>query len=319
MKIDQKPLAVVLGPTAVGKSHLALEMARAGKERMTWTAEIVSADALQIYKGMDIGTAKPSAYERSLVPHHMIDIVFPDEQYNAGRYEREATEAIDRIHGAGKVPLLVGGCGLYLKAVLHGLFQGPETDLELREELRQEAETHGEYYLHERLKEIDPETAQRLHHKDRPRLIRAIEVYLKTGVPISVLQKDHAFRKVRYRTRIIGLTRDRADLYSRIEKRVDSMIEEGLVAEVEGLLDSGYSENSTALQGLGYKQIVAALKGKSSLENAIHLLKKETRHYAKRQFTWFRQMGNIHWIDLGDCSSSEEALHEMKKVLAGLF
>jgi len=313
MNIDQKPLAVILGPTAVGKSHLALKLAQ------IWKTEIIGADALQIYKEMDIGTAKPSPHERSLVPHHMIDIVYPDEQYNAGRYEREAHEAIDRVHGTGKVPLLVGGCGLYLKAVLHGLFAGPETDQELRKQLQQEAETCGEYYLHEKLKGIDPETAQRLHHKDRSRLIRAIEVYIQTGVPISVLQRRHAFKQVRYQTRIIGLTRNRNDLYSRIEKRVDQMIEEGLIAEVEKLLDLGYSENSNALQCLGYKQIVALLKGKCSFEEAIQLLKTDTRHYAKRQFTWFRQVENIHWIDLGDCSSSEETLSKMKKVLADLF
>jgi tRNA dimethylallyltransferase len=302
MKIDPKPLAVILGPTAVGKSHLALKLAQ------DWGTEIVGADALQIYKGMDIGTAKPSVHERSLVPHHMIDIVYPDEPYNAGRYEREAREAIERVHRAGKVPLLVGGCGLYLKAVLHGLFAGPQTDLKLRKQLQQEADAHGEYYLYERLREVDPQTAERLHHKDRSRLIRAIEVYLLTGTPISVLQRRHSFQQVRYQTRIIGLTRDRADLYARIEKRVDQMIEEGLIAEVEKLLDLGYSEDSTALQGLGYKQIVAMLKGKYSFEDAVHLLKTDTRHYAKRQFTWFRQVENIHWIDLGDCSSSEEVL-----------
>lgn len=303
MNIDPKPLAVILGPTAVGKSHLALNLAQ------MWKTEIVGADALQIYKEMDIGTAKPSPHERSLVPHHMIDIVYPDEQYNAGRYEREAHEAIDQVHRAGKVPLLVGGCGLYLKAVLHGLFAGPETDQELRKQLQQEAaDAHDEYYLHEKLKGIDPETAQRLHHKDRSRLIRAIEVYIQTGVPISVLQRRHAFQQVRYQTRIIGLTRNRDDLYARIEKRVNQMIEEGLIAEVENLLDLGYSENSTALQGLGYKQIVALLKGKCSFEEAIQLLKTDTRHYAKRQFTWFRQVENIHWLDLGDYSSSEEIL-----------
>jgi tRNA dimethylallyltransferase len=302
MKIDPKPLAVILGPTAVGKSHLAVGLAK------MWETEIIGADALQIYKEMDIGTAKPSLYERSLVPHHMIDIVYPNELYNAGRYEREAHEAIDQVHRSGRVPLLAGGCGLYLKAVLHGLFAGPETDQELRKQLQQEAEAHGEYYLHERLREIDPETAQRLHHNDRSRLIRAIEVYLQTGIPISTLQRRHSFQQVRYRTRIIGLTRDRNDLYARIEKRVDQMIEEGLIGEVEKLLDSGYSENSTALQGLGYKQIVALLKGKCSLEEAVHLLKTDTRHYAKRQFTWFRQVENIHWIDLGDYSSSEEVL-----------
>jgi len=313
MNRNQKPLAVILGPTAVGKSRLAIELAQG------WETEIIGADALQIYKEMDIGTAKPSLRERAMVPHHMIDIVYPDEQYNAGRYEREAREAIDRVHRAGKVPLLVGGCGLYLKAVLHGLFEGPETDQELRNQLQKEAKAQGENYLHEKLKKIDPETAQRLHPKDRSRLIRAIEVYIQTGVPISVLQKKHAFQQVRYRTGIIGLTMNRTDLYSRIEKRIDRMIEEGLTAEVERLLAAGYAEDSTALQGLGYKQIVAALKGRCSFEEAVNLLKKDTRHYAKRQFTWFRQVADIHWIDVGDCSSSEKVLRKIKKVLEDFF
>ncbi|MEW6379364.1 MAG: tRNA (adenosine(37)-N6)-dimethylallyltransferase MiaA [bacterium] len=309
--VPKPPLAVILGPTAVGKTRLAINLAQAGN------MEIISADALQIYREMDIGTAKPSAFERSLVPHHMIDIVSPAEHYNAGRYEREAGEAIRKVLQSGKIPLLVGGCGLYLKAVLHGIFQGPENDPVLREQLRQEAQMRGEYYLHERLREIDPETARKLHHRDQPRLIRAIEVYLKTGIPLSVLQKRHSFPESRYRTKIIGLFRDRHDLYTRIETRIDQMIAAGLVAEVQGLLDAGYSEHSTALQGLGYKQIVAALKGQYSCEEAVRLLKRDTRHYAKRQFTWFRQVEDVHWIDLGTYPE-EQAVRKMKKVLADL-
>lgn len=312
MKSEKKPLVVILGPTAVGKSSLALALA----ER--WKTEIVSVDAMQIYKYMDIGTAKPSVSERSLVPHHMIDIVYPDEDYNAGRYEWEACQAIHQIHCSEKIPLLVGGCGLYLKAVLYGFFQGPKVDLNLRNQLKDEMKK-GEDYLYEKLKQIDPQSAQKLHPNDHPRVIRALEVYLQTGVPISVYQKDHSFKKTRYQTRIIGLTRNRKDLYSRIEKRIDKMIEMGLIEEVEKLLELDYSENSTALQGLGYKQIIAALKGKYSMNEAIQILKQDTRHYAKRQFTWFRKVENVHWIDLTERCSLEDVLDQIQNLSMDLF
>jgi len=312
MKSEKKSLVVILGPTAVGKSSLALALA----ER--WKTEIVSVDAMQIYKYMDIGTAKPSVSERSLVPHHMIDIIYPDEDYNAGRYEWEACQAIHQIHCSEKIPLLVGGCGLYLKAVLYGFFQGPKVDLNLRNQLKDEMKK-GEDYLYEKLKQIDPQSAQKLHPNDHPRVIRALEVYLQTGVPISVYQKDHSFKKIRYQTRVIGLTRNRKDLYSRIEKRIDKMIEMGLIEEVEKLLELDYSENSTALQGLGYKQIIAALKGKYSMNEAIQILKRDTRHYAKRQFTWFRKVENVHWIDLTERCSLEDVLDQIQNLSMDLF
>lgn len=312
MKSEKKPLVVILGPTAVGKSSLALALA----ER--WKTEIVSVDAMQIYKYMDIGTAKPSVSERSLVPHHMIDIVYPDEDYNAGRYEWEACQAIHQIHCSEKIPLLVGGCGLYLKAVLYGFFQGPKVDLNLRNQLKDEMKKR-EDYLYEKLKQIDPQSAQKLHPNDHPKVIRALEVYLQTGIPMSVYQKDHSFKKARYQTRVIGLTRNRKDLYSRIEKRIDKMIEMGLIEEVEKLLELDYSENSTALQGLGYKQIIAALKGKYSMNEAIQILKRDTRHYAKRQFTWFRKVENVHWIDLTEQIPLEDVLNQIQNLSMDLF
>ena len=312
MKSEKKPLVVILGPTAVGKSSLALALAKG------WKTEIVSVDAMQIYKYMDIGTAKPSELERSVVPHHMIDIVYPDEDYSAGRYEWEACQAIDNIHRSEKIPLLVGGCGLYLKAVLFGLFQGPEGNLTIRNQLRKESKK-GEHYLHERLKKIDPQTARKIHPHDHPRLIRAIEVYLQTGIPLSVYQKDHSFKKARYQAKIIGLTRQRNDLYGRIEKRIDEMIEYGLIEEVKKLLELGYSEHSTALQGLGYKQIIAAFKGKYSMEEAVRGLKRDTRHYAKRQFTWFRKVDGVHWIDLTESPSLAKTLKQIQKLERDLF
>jgi tRNA dimethylallyltransferase len=313
MKSEGKPLIVILGPTAVGKSSLAIPLAQ------RWNTEIVSVDALQVYKYMDIGTAKPSLLEQSLVPHHMIDIVYPDEDYNAGRYEKEAGQVIDLILRARKIPLLAGGCGLYLKALLHGLFQGPQIDPDLRKQLRQESAQKGDRFLYETVNRIDPQAAQRIHPNDRGRLIRAIEVYLQTGIPISAYQKEHSFQQLRYRAKIIGLTRIRNDLYSRIEKRVDEMIEKGLVEEVRKLLESGYSQNSTALQGLGYRQIASCLQGKYSLEEAIRILKRETRHYAKRQFTWFRKLDKVHWIDLTSYSSEEDIMKECQRVTEDLF
>ena len=312
MRNQKKPVVVILGPTAVGKSSLALALA----ER--WEIEIVSVDAMQIYKYMDIGTAKPSLSERSLIPHHMIDIVYPDEDYNAGRYEWEACQAIHKIHCSGKIPLLVGGCGLYLKAVLYGFFQGPGVDLQLRNQLKEEMKK-GEHYLYEKLKVIDPPSAGKLHPHDHQRVIRALEVYLQTGTPLSAYQKEHSFQKERYQTKIFGLTRNREDLYRRIENRIDKMIETGLIEEVEKLLEMNYSENSTALQGLGYKQIIGALKGKYSLSEAVYLLKRDTRHYAKRQFTWFRKVENVHWIEITGQLSLEDVLEQIQRVSVDLF
>lgn len=313
MIAGKKPLIVILGPTAVGKTRLSLAVAQ------LWKMEIVSADALQVYKHMDIGTAKPSPLDRSRIPHHMIDLVSPDEHYNAGRYERDAGASINQIHQAGKIPLLVGGCGLYLRAVLHGLFHGPGADPELRKRLQQEAEIQGVHYLHEQLEQVDPESARRLHPNDYPRIIRAIEVYIQSGIPLSALQRGYASQQLRYHAKIIGLTRDRNDLYARIEKRVDDMLKEGLLEEVKRLLEWGYSEDSTALQGLGYKQLIAAIHGRCSLEEAVRLLKRDTRHYAKRQFTWFRQVENVQWINLSIYSSEEQALSQIKAILADNF
>ncbi len=306
----KSPLLVIAGPTATGKSSLALSLAQ------KWNMEIISVDALQVYKYLDIGTAKPTVAEQRLVPHHMIDIISPDENYNAGRYEKDAGQAIETVFQKGKIPLLVGGTGLYLKSVLYGFFAGTEINPESREKLKEEAK-ENELFLYESLKKIDPETAKRLHPHDHVRLIRALEVYYQTGVPISVYQQNHLFKKIKYQAKIFCLNRERTDLYNRIEARVDKMIQKGLVEEIEDLLEQ-YPENTPAFKGLGYKQMIPALRGEYSVDEAVRLLKRDTRHYAKRQLTWFRGIQNIHWINLEDQTISV-AREELEKVIERLF
>lgn len=308
-----RPLIIIVGPTAVGKSSLALELAQ------NWKTDLVSLDAFQVYRYLDIGTAKPTPEERSRVPHHMIDIINPDEQYNAGRYAKEAGQKIAQIHQSGQIPLVVGGCGLYLKALLHGLCSGPPIDMVLRKKLQEEALTMGREHLYHRLQELDPQAAKRLHPHDSSRIIRAIEIYLQTGTTISSLQKAHSFTETYYQSKIFGLTCRRSDLYTRIEKRVEDMIEKGLVEEIKQLFERGYNQDAPGLLGLGYHQIINALEGKYSLEEAIRIIKRDTRHYAKRQFTWFQQTETVRWIDLTPPFSFSAVIKKIQEESAALF
>ena len=289
-------LIVLVGPTAVGKSSLALRMAADG-------AEIVSADSRHVYVGMDIGTAKPTLEERLRVPHHMIDLIFPDQTYSAAEYAREAGAIVDRILAGGQAALVVGGSGLYIKALLRGLFSGPAADRTLREKLQSKAPEE----LRRELEMVDPEAARRIHSKDRVRTIRALEVYHLTGKPISTLQSRHAFPNRYPDAVVIGLTRERSDLYQRIEKRVDEMIEQGLAAEVAGLLKAGYSADLPALQTLGYRHMGRVLLGEWSMEEAVRHLKKDTKAFAKRQLTWFRAMEGVRWFDLSGSGEEDVA------------
>lgn len=286
------PLLVLLGPTAVGKTELAIELA---KELNT---EIVSADSRQVYKYMDIGTAKPSKKEQEDVRHHLIDIVLPSDKFSVADYKREAEKVILDLHNRGKIPFLVGGSGLYIRSVVDGLFQSPEPDYDLRKKLKEEARINGNLFLYEKLKSVDKETADRLHPNDIFRIIRALEVFEKTGQPISRLQKERT-QKPDYNVLMIGLNRERNELYSLIEKRVDKMIESGLVKEVENLSIS---------HGLGYAQILGFLKNEYSLEHAVYLFKRDTRRFAKRQMTWFRKDKRIIWFNLPDKNIMEKMI-----------
>jgi len=282
-----KSLIAILGPTAIGKSALAIQLAQ------DFHGEIVSADSRLVYRGMDVGTAKPTVDEQHLVPHHLIDLVNPDESFTLSEYQHLAYTAIAEIHARGNIPFLVGGTGLYVRAVLEGLsIPRIKPNLERRAEL----ERIDAHLLYARLQQLDPVAATRIDPKNKRRVIRAIEVSEAAGAPISELQKVAApnFRVLR-----IGLTMPREQLYERINTRVDQMIANGLIAEVQSLLDRGYSADLPAMSGLGYRQIAAYLQGKTSREEAIRVLKRDTRRFVHHQYSWFRLNDErIQWFDV---------------------
>jgi len=301
--MEQKPICWVLaGPTASGKTALSIRLA---KEH---NCEIICMDSMQIYRGMTIGTAKPTPEEMDGIPHHMVDVADPGEAFSVANYQEMAERAMADIIARGKQPLLVGGTGLYLRALRHPMAMGMVTgDDKIRETLESEAkQTDGRYKLHKRLFEVDPETANRLHVNDVRRVVRALEVYQLTGVPFSKQPQVEA--EPPYQYRVASLTMDRAILYQRIEKRVDMMLEDGLVDEVRNLLESGVPADAQALKGLGYKEFIPYLKGECSLEDAVYELKLGTRHYAKRQLTWMRREEDVLWVD----SLQPDAYHKLE-------
>lgn len=314
MSIVRCPLLIgVVGPTATGKTAVGIELAK------RIDGEIVSADSMAVYRLMDIGTAKPKPEERQGVAFHLIDVVWPDEEFSVASYRRLALEVISRILSGGKVPILVGGTGLYVKAVV-GDLGIPEVppNRALRERFRAEAESLGNMHLFERLKAVDPVTAGRLHPNDLKRVIRALEVYELSGVPLS----QHRSLKCGpgCDVALFGLTMSRQALYKRIEQRVDEQIARGLLDEVKSLLEKGYSPDLPSMKGLGYKQIAGYLRGEFDLDQAIQLIKRDTRRYAKRQFTWFKSDPRIQWIDVEDKSTSEVADEIVTKVkMTGLI
>lgn len=304
----KEPLIVVLGPTAVGKTDVAIELAKRIK------GEVISADSMLIYKYMDIGTAKPKLEEREGVPHYLIDIINPDQPFSVADFLLEAEKKIKEIREKGKMPMIVGGTALYLKAITEEFyFPEIESDWELREKLNQEAERLGNEYVHGQLKKIDPITANRLHPNDLRRVIRAIEIYELTGIPLSAQPKKE--KKSNHQIIKIGLIRPREEIYTRINQRVEEMIEQGLLEEVRQLLEMGYDEYLISMQGLGYKQIIPHLKGIYSLERAVELLKRDTRHFAKRQLTWFRRDEDIHWVEINKYSSQLQVVEEIIKII----
>jgi tRNA dimethylallyltransferase len=287
--ICKPKLIVICGPTGVGKTALSLEMA----ER--FGGGIIGADSMQIYRYMDIGTAKPSQAERDRVPHYMIDVVTPDIDYDAARYCREARAATVDLHRKGKIPFVVGGTGFYIKALLYGLFDAVPTNDSIRKQLRAAAETEGGGALHRRLSVVDPTGAARIHPNDTYRVIRALEVYERTGLPMSRYQESHRFADEPFDALKICLNRDREILYERIDRRVGQMMEDGLIDEVKHLLEMGYSEKHRPMQALGYRHALDFLAGRTDADGMIDTLKRDTRHYAKRQLTWFRKDNQMHW------------------------
>jgi tRNA dimethylallyltransferase len=285
-------IAVVTGPTATGKTALGVLLAE------TMNGEVVSADSMQIYKGMDIGTAKPAPEETRGVPHHMIDVADPAENYSVARYVEEASVCVDGIISRGKLPILVGGTGLYIDSLIAGRnFAGAPGDDSLREELNRRYDELGGRAMLEELAKVDPERAARLHPADRKRIVRALEVWRLTGKTIT--EHDEETKKIppRYDAACIALSfKNRQHLYDRINRRVDQMVEQGLFREVDGLLKSGLSEKCTAMQAIGYKEAVAALQGRISFEEAVETIKRETRRYAKRQLTWLKRKPDVFWL-----------------------
>ena len=287
------PLIAIVGPTGVGKTGLAVGLAR------NLGGEIVSADSRQIYRRMDIGTDKPTEEQRKLVPHHLIDIVAPDQEFTLAQYQESACRAIEDILSRNKVPFLVGGTGLYVRAVLEGfLIPRVKPNLRLRRELGQQAERDGAQAVHARLREVDPEAAARIDPRNVRRVIRALEVYHELKEPISHLQRR---KPPPYRTLKIGLTMKRKELYRRIDERVDNMVERGLLAEVQALLAEGYNSDLPAMSGLGYRQMAMYLCGEMDLPTAIRKIKSETHRFVRQQYKWFRPDDQtIHWFDEED-------------------
>ncbi|HEY51449.1 MAG TPA: tRNA (adenosine(37)-N6)-dimethylallyltransferase MiaA [Dehalococcoidia bacterium] len=297
-----KSLVAIVGPTGIGKSRIALHLAR------KFDGEIVSADSRQVYRHMDIGTAKPSPQDRAQVRHHLIDIVEPDEDFSLAQYQKLAFSAIGDIQQRGKLPLLVGGSGLYVRAVLEG-WQLPQAkpDPELRHRLEKQVADAGYEALYQELMKIDPAAAQKIDPRNVRRVIRALEVHGQTSRTPSRLQYRKALS---YRTLLIGLTAERKELYRRVDKRVNEMIEQGLVAEVEKLVDLGYDFNLPAMSSIGYKQIAMFLRGEINLNDAIQQIKYETHRLIRHQYAWFRlDEARIHWFDMAQAQEAEvEAL-----------
>jgi len=299
------PLVAIVGPTAIGKSRIGIEIAK------VLQTEILTADSCQVYRGMDIGTDKPTVPERQGVPHRLIDLVAPDQPFNVGDYRRHALQEISRLHGQGLLPLVIGGTGLYIRGLLRGLCPGPPANWPIRQALAKEATERGRTFLHEKLQKVDPALAQRLHPHDQPKVLRGLEVYQTLGIPLSKVQEQHQFQEMPYPFLLIGLTMERQSLYRRIDMRVEWEIEKGLVQETQSLMQQGYSRQLGSMKGLGYRQFAGYLAGEYSYEEAVRLLKRDTRHFAKRQLTWFRKEPRIQWVTVEESEIPTQAANRV--------
>lgn len=293
------PLIILTGPTAVGKTDLSIQLAKAVD------AEIVSADSMQIYKYMDIGSAKVTEEEMQGVKHYLVDEIEPDMPFSVSEYKRMAEEYIDEISSRGKNVIVTGGTGLYLNSLIYDMdFGKSDANQELREELNKELEENGPAYMYEKLVSLDKETAERIHPNNTKRVIRAIEVAM-SGEKMNDFSKDLRYNK-KYRPIIIVLNRDRQALYDRINLRVDIMLKNGLIEEVKGLLEKGYTKDMISMQGIGYKEIIKYFDGEYTLDEAIEIIKRDSRRYAKRQLTWFRRYEDAKWFEIDKFNSAEE-------------
>jgi len=305
----KQPLLVLIGPTAVGKTGHSIEIAK------KWNGEIISGDSMQVYRGMDIGTAKITPEEMQGIEHHLIDVADPDQLFSAADFQAHAREKIAEIQTRGKLPFIVGGTGLYIESLLYNFaFSEGGADEAFREEQRGFLALHGPQALHDRLRQVDPASAERLHPHDDRRIIRALEIFHLTGIRLSE-QLANQHKESPYELILIGLTMDRALLYQRIEARVDSMLAGGFLAEVEAL-NQRYRWDLPAMMGLGYKEMGLYLRGELTFDAAVVLLKKNTRHYAKRQLSWFRHMSEIAWVDVTDSANISEHKLAINAIIA---
>lgn len=288
----KKPLIILTGPTAVGKTALSVKLAK------VINGSIISADSMQVYRGMDIGSAKVTKEEMGGIKHYLIDVLEPDEEFHVVRFQQMAKEAMAEIYQEGKIPILTGGTGFYIQSVLYDIdFTSQQEDTAYRERLEQLAKEQGNESLHAMLQEVDPVSAEKIHANNVKRVIRALEFYEKTGTPISEHNEKEAAKESPYVFCYFVLNDDRQRLYDRIELRIDQMLEQGLVDEVRKLKEKGYHKEMVSMQGLGYKEILAWLDGEISYEDAVYILKRDTRHFAKRQLTWFRREKDVIWVD----------------------
>jgi tRNA dimethylallyltransferase len=305
------PLVAIVGPTASGKSELGLFLAEA------FSGDIVNYDSLQIFRHLDIGTAKPSREERLRVPHHMIDIREPTDVFTAGDYQREARRVLGNIRGGGKLPILVGGTGLYLRAVIDGLFNGPSRSIYWRNRLEMMAERKGRGYLHRVLNRLDPSAASRIAERDKPKVIRALEVRFETGKPLSQHLDERPRQPITgFKIHLIGLNPPREELYRRINERVCRMFQMGLEEEVRRLLSSGIPPSAKAFEAIGYRHVIAEIDSCITQEETIRIIQRDTRRYAKRQMTWFRKQSEVTWFDgPGDSEEIKKEVHQFLKPL----
>ena len=306
----KKKLIILTGPTAVGKTDLSIRLAK------TVGGEIISADSMQVYRRMDIGTAKIRLEEMDGVRHHLIDILEPTESFNAFLFKEYALKAANEIWERGSIPIIVGGTGFYIQTLLYDVeFAKSDENDGIRDELNKLYEEHGVAFLHDMLAKVDPEYAAEVHENNVKKVIRAIEFYRQTGHKMSEHNTEQRERTSPYNFEYFVLSDDRAVLYERIDKRIDKMVEAGLIAEVQALLDEGIDRESVAMQGLGYKEIAAYLAGEISLDEAIYILKRDTRHFAKRQLTWFRREKDVDFVELDKSGSREAAFEYMLDAL----
>lgn len=301
--MNKKPLIILTGPTAAGKTRASIGLAKAVG------GEIISADSMQVYKGMDIGSAKIRQKEMEGVPHHLIDVLDPDEEFHVVRFQQMAKEAMRKIYANGHIPIVVGGTGFYIQALLYDIdFTEHENDDTCRKELAAFAEKCGAEALHEKLAEVDPKSAEEIHFRNVKRVIRALEFYQQSGMPISEHNEAERKKQSPYEAFYFVLNDDRERLYERIDQRVDQMLEEGLEKEVLALKNKGYTKDMVSMQGLGYKEMLDYLDGECSLEEAVYRIKRDTRHFAKRQITWFKRERNVIWIDKKACDYDEKRI-----------